>query len=289
MMRRMLAWGASTQRCSMLSMRRYGSEAVAYDTLSGTLLSYELVGPRDRADGTKFWMQRYSVETAGGEVEKCTRFVDDGQQQTEPEVPSGSDVSFRVKRRGPYVDVVSVSGDVHDNEPTTLSGKVTDITREGPKVSAKGNEWWMDVYTLSTPEGERQLRYPVFTSTSDGHLCEVGDEIKCKVERRGEGWELQQLVLPETEEIEGVLLDVSRLGPRFGPSGREYTLEFYNVRTKPTVVRRLSRFVDQDEPPLADAGAEVSVLVHNNESFGRRGFSNVLRMDTRGTDSVQKE
>eukprot|EP00756_Hemistasia_phaeocysticola_P020137 Hpha_TRINITY_DN15704_c0_g1::TRINITY_DN15704_c0_g1_i4::g.39359::m.39359 len=284
MMRRMLAWGASTQRCSMLSMRRYGSEAVAYDTLSGTLLSYELVGPRDRADGTKFWMQRYSVETAGGEVEKCTRFVDDGQQQTEPEVPSGSDVSFRVKRRGPYVDVVSVSGDVHDNEPTTLSGKVTDITREGPKVSAKGNEWWMDVYTLSTPEGERQLRYPVFTSTSDGHLCEVGDEIKCKVERRGEGWELQQLVLPETEEIEGVLLDVSRLGPRFGPSGREYTLEFYNVRTKPTVVRRLSRFVDQDEPPLADVGAEVTVLVYNDES---RGFSNALRMTPRNTDNAE--
>eukprot|EP00756_Hemistasia_phaeocysticola_P020139 Hpha_TRINITY_DN15704_c0_g1::TRINITY_DN15704_c0_g1_i6::g.39366::m.39366 len=281
MMRRMLAWGASTQRCSMLSMRRFGSEAAAYHTLSGTLLSYELDGPRDRADGTKFWMQRYSVETASGEVEKCTRFVDDGQQQTEPEVPSGSDVSFRVKLRGASKLVVPDSA----GEFRTLSGKVTDITREGPKVSAKGNEWWIDVYTLSTPEGEQQLRHPIFSaSRSDGHLCEVGDEIKCKVEKHGEALNLQQLVLPETEEIEGVLLDVSRLGPRFGPSGREYTLEFYNVRTKPTVVRRLSRFVDQDEPPLADVGAEVRMLVHNDEN---RGYSNIIRICARGTDSEE--
>eukprot|EP00756_Hemistasia_phaeocysticola_P009897 Hpha_TRINITY_DN14966_c0_g1::TRINITY_DN14966_c0_g1_i4::g.143480::m.143480 len=256
--------------CAEVFLRNIKSNpTLSYAWLSGKLVDYRLVGPLSHGR-RKYWIQRYGVKTPGEEVIKCRRFVGDGQQCDEPETPIGSDVTFRVKRNGPHLHVV------HTATNNILSGKVTDITHEDPIIKPDGQRPLVSWYTLSTPQGERRLRL-VATRSSSRSLCEVGEDITCKVR----GTLLLSLVLPEIEEVVGELIDVYRYPIK--QSGTHSILESYCVKTGVTAVRVVSRFVQADDDALASVGASVRMLVHNDGNSDRNRAT-ILQMKKCGED-----
>lgn len=240
------------------------------DRITGVLMDVTRDGPRQRNDGSNYWIDRYVVERADGSAERCSRFLD---TDDEPPLQTGGEVDFKVRRRGDFADVVSEDYDTVIE--TTLFGKVLAIDREGPLVSAKGREWWVDWYTVESDGVEHRIRKPVFDVKS-GNMCSVGDELEFKVKQKGSfPAEIMGLVRPELEEVQGKVLDVSTLGPRVGPSGREYTMEFYLIETKPGVTVTASRFVrDEDEGALAEAGQSVVAVCRHTSG----GYTNLLSL-----------
>lgn len=244
---------------------------VTIDRITGTLSDFTLDGPRQRPDGTNFWIERYMVEQSDGSVESCSRFMDSGDEP--PLAQTGTEVSFKVRRRGGFADVVPE--DYDSVIETTLPGKVLEIEREGPRVSAKGTEWYLDWYTVESEGVEHRLRKAVFNE-KEGHMCAVGDEIEFKVKQKGSfPADILGLVGPEMEEVQGKVVAVRRVGPKVGPSGKEYTLEFYTIEISPGVTRTASRFVNGAEDP-ALAEEEQSVLAVCRHTSG--GFTNLLSL-----------
>lgn len=240
------------------------------DRITGTLSDFTLDGPRQRADGSNFWIERYLVEQQDGSVESCSRFLESGDEP--PLAQTGSEVSFKVKRRGDFADVVPE--DYDSVIETTLPGKVLEIEREGPRISAKGNEWYVDWYTVESDGVEHRVRKSVFDS-KDGHMCAVGDEVEFKVKQKGNfPADIVGLVGPDVEEVQGKIVAVRRVGPKVGPSGKEYTMEFYTIEMKPGVTRTASRFVTPEEPALADEEQSVLAVCRNTPG----GYTNLLSL-----------
>lgn len=240
------------------------------DRITGNLTDYSLDGPRQRDDGSNFWIERYMIEKEDGSAESCSRFLDnDGEV---PLAATGEAVDFKVKRRGDYADVVPEDYDTEIE--TTVQGKVLSIEREGPRVSAKGNEWFIDWYEVENKEGAFRIRRAVF-DREDGHLCAVGDEVELKVKQKGNfPADIIGLVRPEVEEIQGKVMSVRRVGPKVGPSGKEFTLEFYTIETRPGVTCTASRFVSPEEPALAEKEQPVLAVVR----YTAGGYVNLLSL-----------
>jgi len=238
--------------------------------ITGVLMEVTRDGPRQRNDGTEYWIERYVVEQADGSAERCSRFLD---TDDEPHLQTGGEVDFKVKRRGEYADVVSEDSDTVIE--TTLFGKVLAIDREGPLVSAKGNDWWVDWYTVESDGVEHRIRKPVF-ATKTGYMCSVGDEVDFKVKQKGSfPADILGLVRPEMDEVQGKVVDVETVGPKVGPSGKEYTMEFYTIETKPGVTVTASRFVrDEDQGHLAEEGQSVLAVCRHTSG----GYTNLLSL-----------
>lgn len=243
------------------------------DRITGTLTDVSRDGPRQRNDGSNYWIERYVVERADGSADSCSRFAD---TDDEPLLGQpGSSVDLKVRRRGDFADVIPE--DYDSVIETTLQAKVLAVEREGPLMSARGNEWYVDWYTVEAEGVEHRLRKPVFNST-DGHLCAVGEEVDFKVKQTGSfPAEIQGLVCPGEEELRGKVTSVRRVGPKVSAAGKEYTLEFYTIETRPGVTRTASRFLPGvDDPMLVEEGQSVLAVIRNTP----QGYSNILSLST---------
>lgn len=243
------------------------------DRLSGRVTDVTRDGPRQRGDGSNYWIERYVVERADGSAERCDRFVD---SDDEPLLGQpGSEVDIKIRRRGEFINIVSE--DFDSVIETTLLAKVLAIDREGPLLSARGNEWFVDWYTVESDGVEHRIRKPVFNA-DDGNLCSVGDEVEFKVKQRGTfPADIMGLVSPDEETVQGKLMSVRTVGPKVSASGQEYTLEFYTIETKPGVTCTASRFLrDTDQPCLAEEGQSVRTVIRNTP----KGYKNLISLST---------
>lgn len=264
---------AATRGVRYMSATAAQAAVPTIDRLSGRVTDVVRDGPRQRGDGSNYWIERYVVERADGSAERCSRFVD---SDDEPLLGQpGSEVDIKIRRRGEWTDVVPE--DYDSVIETTLLAKVLAIDREGPLVSAKGNEWFVDWYTVESDGVEHRIRKPVFDVT-DGNLCAVGDEVEFKVKQRGTfPADILGLVCPDEEVVQGKLISVRTVGPKVSASGQEYTMEFYTIETRPGVTCTASRFLrDADEPCLAEEGQSVKTVIRTTP----QGYKNLISLST---------
>eukprot|EP00756_Hemistasia_phaeocysticola_P056979 Hpha_TRINITY_DN33620_c0_g1::TRINITY_DN33620_c0_g1_i1::g.43322::m.43322 len=213
------------------------------------LIGFSLDGPHVRADGSRYFTERYTVE--------CV----DGHENKHPQLQNRSVPGGTAKAGGASQGIVC--------------GRVTSIDREGPMMAQSGQLWWVDWYTL---DGRQRLRKVVFDQRV-GHMCEVGQQVEFKLK----GGKYNEDVLgpvfdPGEGEVRGRVVSIRRV-KNFGRSksfGNERSTDYYDIEVRPGVCRSCVRFNDVLSEPLCAEGDNVVVRVHYEENRSLTFLTEVL-------------